>query len=53
MLLRYYVPSMNQIMSKTVARTTGSSVFSPAIFISLQSQVTIFIFSVKFSFTIF
>lgn len=53
MLLRYCVPSMNPILSKTVARTTGSSVFSPAIFISLLSQVTIFICRIKFLFTIF
>lgn len=47
MLLRYCVPSMNQIVSKTVAGTTGSLAFSPAVFISLQSQVTVFILSVK------
>lgn len=39
MLLRYGAPSTNLIMSETVARTTESSAFSPAIFISLLSQV--------------
>lgn len=52
MLLRYCAPSMNLIVCKTVAKTTESSVFSPAIFISLLSQV-VFIFSSKFSFTVF
>lgn len=53
MLLRYCVPSMSQIASKTVAGIAGSSAFSPVVCISLPPQLAIFIFSVKFSFTSF
>lgn len=53
MLLGYCVPSMSQIACKTVARTAGPSVSSRAACISLPPQLAVFIFTVRFPFTIF